>query len=176
MCLFQRGEKSLELVCVKSWKSSPICVPFLFPKSHSISSPQCCWPRWLLFVHEKRAQLFVIVLSVIVVWFQKFSRLLHKYSHLFLFQPEPKKRSIFDTSSSEEEPEQIRPVKQITSTVKQPNLTDSEEEEMPKSVLNSVSNDFSSRLNQALLKRPSPSPSVIQLKFTFINFFKFRVE
>lgn len=41
----------------------------------------------------------------------------------------------------------------------------SDEEEMPKNVLNSVSNDFSSRLNQALLKRPSPSPSVKQSFF-----------
>jgi hypothetical protein len=49
---------------------------------------------------------------------------------------------------------------QSTAT-KVPKFADSsDEEEMPKSVLNSVSNDFSSRLNQALLKKPSPAPSV----------------
>ncbi|KAI6222337.1 hypothetical protein M3Y99_01505300 [Aphelenchoides fujianensis] len=75
------------------------------------------------------------------------------------------KRSIFDTSSSsdDEKPKETRvkaeakPTPQPTPRAPAPAKSAEAAEvddEMPKTVLNSVSNDFSSRLNAALLRRP----------------------
>ncbi|KAI6187598.1 hypothetical protein M3Y98_00261700 [Aphelenchoides besseyi] len=72
------------------------------------------------------------------------------------------KRSIFDTSSSsEEEHATIQQPKQRTRPTPKANPRTSvvvqsveSEEEMPKTVLNSVGGDFSNRLNAALLRRP----------------------
>ncbi|KAI6176436.1 hypothetical protein M3Y97_00798000 [Aphelenchoides bicaudatus] len=71
---------------------------------------------------------------------------------------EPKKRSIFDSSSSSDEETPPNPQPKPL-PAKAPILAESTDDEMPKNVLNSVSGDFSSRLNQALLKRPPTTSS-----------------